>query len=434
MKFGLLFWIGMVAPLFLGAQGLYFPPNNDNWEEMDPVSELDWCPDRMLDLQNYLAENNTKAFIILKGGKIALEWYFDDFTKDSSWYWASAGKTMTAALIGKAQEEGLLDIQAPSHTYLGAGWSDMTPAQEEAVTVWHHLTMTTGLDFNVPEQDCTDPECLKYLSPPGTQWYYHNAAYTLLFYMVNNVAGMHPSLYYRNRIGQPIGAGGLYFKLGDNQVFISKPRDMARFGLLIQAKGKWNGQTILSETAYINAATHPSQDINESYGYLWWLNGQESHRLPGTTFTFNGPIIPTAPADLFAGLGANDQKLYVVPSEDMVVVRMGDSAGDITPGLSNFDTPLWQKIGDLACSSQTDLTAQNDGFIVFPNPAGSVIQVADKQLRNGTLEVVDILGEVVMTRAFQGEATLDINSFVPGFYHIILRHERGESRQTFIKK
>lgn len=209
---------------------------------------------------------------------------------------------------------------------------------------------------------------------------------------------------------------------------------MARFGLLIQAKGQWNGQTIISDTAYINAATHPSQDINKSYGYLWWLNGQESHRLPGTTFTFNGPIIPTAPADLFAGLGANDQKLYVVPSEDMVVVRMGNSAGDLSPGLSNFDTPLWQKIGDLACSSQTDQTAQNEGFMVFPNPAGSVIQVADKQLRNGTLEVVDILGKVVLTRAFQGEATLDINGLMPGFYRIILRHERGESRQTFIKE
>ncbi|HAT63910.1 MAG TPA: serine hydrolase, partial [Flavobacteriaceae bacterium] len=58
--------------------------------------------------------NDTKAFILLKDGKIVLEQYFDDFTAESNWYWASAGKTLTATMVGIAQQEGFLDITNPT--------------------------------------------------------------------------------------------------------------------------------------------------------------------------------------------------------------------------------------------------------------------------------------------------------------------------------
>jgi len=118
---------------------------------------------------------------------------------------------------------------------------------------------------------------------------------------------------------------------------------MARFGLLMHNKGVWNGSTIVSES-YFNEMTNKSQDINKSYGYLWWLNGKEN--VVGTTSTegLPGPLVPNAPNDMIAALGANDQKIYVVPSKELVVIRCGETAGEMQLGPSSFDNELWSKI------------------------------------------------------------------------------------------
>ena len=121
---------------------------------------------------------------------------------------------------------------------------------------------------------------------------------------------------------------------------------MARFGLLMLNKGKWENTTILNET-YFNEATNTSQNINLGYGYLWWLNGKASYHLPQSQLQFNGSIIPSGSNDMFMALGKNDQKIYVVPSKKMVVIRMGDAANAVNLALSDFDDVLWQKINAL---------------------------------------------------------------------------------------
>ena len=121
---------------------------------------------------------------------------------------------------------------------------------------------------------------------------------------------------------------------------------MARFGLLMLNKGKWGNQQIIKEN-YCNAATNPSQTINKAYGYLWWINGESSFHLPQSQLEFPGSIIPSGPADMYMALGKNDQKIYVVPSKNMVVIRMGDAADEQTAALSDFDDVLWQKISAL---------------------------------------------------------------------------------------
>ena len=119
---------------------------------------------------------------------------------------------------------------------------------------------------------------------------------------------------------------------------------MARFGLLNLNKGIWDGNKILDDPNYLEAMTNTSQDLNKSYGYLWWLNGKSNFRIPGSEELFSGKLIPDAPDDLIAGLGALDQKLYVVPSKGLVVIRMGDSAYEEELGPTTFDTDLWKKI------------------------------------------------------------------------------------------
>ena len=78
-------------------------------------------------------------------------------------------------LTGIAQQEEFLSVTDATSNYLGEGWSSLTIDQELSITIKNQLTMTTGLDYNVEDAFCTDPECLIYLNDIDTTWYYHNA-------------------------------------------------------------------------------------------------------------------------------------------------------------------------------------------------------------------------------------------------------------------
>lgn len=319
----------------------YFPPLNSNqWETVAPTA-LGWSLSGLDSLRKFLQQRRTKAFIILKNGRIAVEWYFDRFTADSVWYWASAGKTLTALLVGIAQQEGLLKITDRTAEYLGRGWTSLPPEKENLITIRHQLTMTTGLDEDVPDSDCTLKSCLVYKADAGTRWAYHNAPYTLLEQVVETAARTEYNNFFRRAVGNRIGMNGRWVNIGFNNVFFSDARSMARFGLLLLHRGKWDGTALLKDQNYFNEMVSSSQNFNPAYGYLTWLNGKNAYMLPGIKTTFSGPIMPNAPADLFAALGKNDQKIYVVPSEQLVIIRMGEMAGGVRAALSGFDNELW---------------------------------------------------------------------------------------------
>lgn len=323
---------------------LYFPPVNGNtWERISPAS-LNWNETELNNLYSYLQQKNTKAIIILKNGKIVVEKYFDSFTADSNWYWASAGKTMTAFLIGIAQQEGVLNINNKTSQYLGTGWTALPLAKENLITIKHQLTMTTGLDDDISDRDCTLPSCLTYKADAGTRWAYHNAPYTLLEKVLVNATSTTYNNYFQQKVRNPIGMNGAWLPVGYNNVLYTTPRSMARFGLLLLNKGVWDGTPILNDSNYLNSQASTSQNLNLSYGYLTWLNGKASHMRPAFQNVFTGPLIPNAPADTYAALGKNDQKIYVVPSQKLVIIRMGESAENVQLAVSSFDNELWGKL------------------------------------------------------------------------------------------
>ncbi|MDB5155765.1 MAG: beta-lactamase family protein [Mucilaginibacter sp.] len=324
---------------------LYFPPvSGSDWQTVTPAS-LGWDVTQLNNLYPYLQSKSTKAFIILKNGKIVTEKYFGTFTKDSLWYWASAGKTMTGLLVGIAQQEGLLNINDQTSKYLGAGWTSAPIAKENLITIKNQLTMTSGLDDAVTDPDCTLPACLVYKADAGTRWAYHNAAYTLLDQVVEKASGLTYNGYFQQKIRDKIGMNGAWVKSpNSNNIYYSNARSMARFGLLMLNKGKWDSTPILTDANYFNSQINTSQNINLSYGYLTWLNGKSSSMLPQSQIVFPVSIIPNAPVDLFAALGKNDQKVYVVPSQNLVVIRMGNTAGGVNLAGSDFDNELWGKL------------------------------------------------------------------------------------------
>lgn len=430
MKF--LFSICLTFSLYfqINAQNLYFPPTTSNLWDTVSLSELGWCDNQLPQLYNYLEQSNTKAFIVLKDGKIAIEKYFDSFTQDSLWYWASAGKTISAFLVGKAQEEGLLNVSDTSSTYLGTGWTSLSALQEEKITIKHQLTMTTGLDDGVPDVDCILPSCLIYKADPGTRWAYHNGAYTLLRSVVEAASGQNINTYLTPRLKTPTGMDGFYFQIGLNSVYISKARSMARFGLLMLNNGIWDGTTVMSDLNYLNSMITPSQTLNNSYGYLWWLNGQSSFMLPGLQIVFPNLLMPNAPSDIYAAMGKNGQILNVSPNQNLVVVRMGNTPDNsLVPNL--FNDTIWQKLNAVTCGTNSiGVNSVSESVLLYPNPATKSFQLANLK-NNAEIKVYNLEGKCIhQFKTFDSYTSINVSDLPKGLY-LVQIHTKND---TQIKK
>ena len=319
----------------------YFPPlSGSEWEKTSP-SALGWNESQIPALLDFLDEKNSKSFMILVNGRIVMEEYFDGHTAADTWQWNSAGKTLATATTGLAQEEGLIDINSRVSDHLGIGWTSEPVAKENLITIRHLLTMTSGIN---DESQLVIPRNLTYLADAGTRWSYHNV-FQKLMDVVAAASGQDFESYFVARLESKIGMEGFWNEGLIFTIYHSTTRSMARFGLLALNLGKWENEQILDADFFKESVT-TSQAINPSYGYLWWLNGKSNYMLPGSQNVFPGTLVPAAPADMYAAMGAEDQRIYVIPSKNLVIVRMGNASDPSNPNfaLSGFDQALWEKI------------------------------------------------------------------------------------------
>jgi len=234
---------------------LYFPPvNSDTWEITTPET-LGWNIQALEELRGFLTAAETKAFMVLQDGKIVIEDYYNGASASDNNPWFSAGKTLTSFTAGLAQDAGFLAINDASTNYLGEGWTMMTTAQEQAITIRNQLTMTNGGDYTVSNTSCTDPECLLYLNDPNSFWYYHNAFYSLVQPVIHSAIPEGFDAFFNERLKNRIGMDGAWIQLGYNRIYLSTARSMARFGLLNLNRGNWDGTQLLSE-AYFDEMTN----------------------------------------------------------------------------------------------------------------------------------------------------------------------------------
>lgn len=413
------------------AQSLYFPPlsSSQPWDTLS-ASSLGWCINYVDSLYDFLDQNNTKGFILLKDGKIVLEKYFGTFTADSLWYWASAGKTITAFLIGKAQEENYLHITDTTSDYLGTGWTSCSLTQEEKITIWNQLTMTTGLDDGVIDPYCTDDTCLICLTNPGLRWAYHNAPYTLLHQVLNNATGFSMNNYTNTRLKIKTGMSGFWVQLGYNNVYYSNVRSMARFGLLAQNNFIWQNDTLLSDTIYKQQMINTSQQLNLAYGYLWWLNGKNSFMIPGSQLVFPGWLAPNAPQDMFAALGKDGQVLSISKGNGLVFARMGNSPSGLVPFTICND--IWKILNQIICSPSGFSNAQNEPvFEVLPNPATSILQVKTSVPQDFEILIYELSGRMLLKHT--NPKTINISRLSPGCYLLFFNSGTLQKTIKFIK-
>ena len=236
---------------------------------------------------------------------------------------------MMAFVIGILQAEGALGLDDKVSDYLPAGWSQ-SPNTESQITIRHLLTMTSGLN-----------EDLQSVGTPGEVWRYSHAAYKILFEVVKTVKGSSARDYFNAALLNKIGMRNSVWTGYD---LSNSARDLAKFGHLIMNDGVWNGQKLINDEGYFNEMLAQSQSLQEAYGYLWWLNGSDSWYDDDTKTTFDAPIAPTMPSDAIIAKGYHDQRIYIVPSVDLVVIRQGMYTGLPESGDGSFDAELWRRI------------------------------------------------------------------------------------------
>lgn len=418
-------WLLLFFATIVNAQNLYFPPNTGNTWETLPPEALNWCPEKIDLLNTYLEENNTKAFILLKDGKIVIESYFDSHTATSPWYWASAGKSLTAFVVGMAQQEGYLSIDEPTSTYLGQGWTSCSPTEEIDITIKNQLSMTTGLNDDVPNQNCTDSSCLNCIATPGTRWAYHNAPFTLLEQTIANATGFTLNNYTNQKVLTPTGITGLYIPVDDIVVFFSTARSMARFGLLMLNNGNWDGNQIMTDTNYFNEMISTSQPLNEAYGYLWWLNDTSTFMVPGLQTVFNGSLFPQAPSDTFSALGKDGQFINVVPSQNLVWIRMGENP-DALPVPLFMNNEIWGLINDLECELKSVDFSENK-LNLFPNPVQNSFTITSID-EIVSVDVFNFNGQLIENKKTSSNSLeYDISNFASGIYIVKVTFSNGKN-------
>lgn len=341
-----------------GAAGTAAPAGDtvfpgDGWQRADPA-EMGFDPARLDELATLAQQAGSNCLVVARQGRLVGEWYWNGTDAATTQEVFSATKSYASTLIGIAQDEGLLDIDDPASRYIEA-WAG-TPSAE--VTIANLLRNDSGrqhdpaVDYRqLPVSQDMDSLAvgLGQAAPPGTTWAYNNAAIQTLDAVLRAATGVSTADYAEDKLLGPIGMRDSVLTTdaaGNTRLFMglrSSCEDMARFGHLFLQGGRWDDTQVVPEAWVEEATGGPSQDLNQAYGYLWWLNhrGTVLSPLGATTGDQGGggaetQLVPGAPEDMYFALGLGSQIIAIDPTSETVVVRLGPIAGP--PGAPAFDT------------------------------------------------------------------------------------------------
>ena len=277
----------------------------------------------------------TRAIIVIYDGRMVAERYAHGFNKDMPLLGWSMSKSVTNALVGIQVKNRRLDIKAPAPV---AEWqNDGNPRRE--ITLDQLLRMSDGLEFEelyLPPDDTTRMLYESYdfaayaagrptVAKPDAKWNYSSGTANIIARIVRQAAEKNYPQYYnfiRDELFHKIGmysavmepdASGTF--VGSSYTFAT-PRDWARFGLLYLQDGVWQGERILPEGWVKYSVTPTPQAPRGEYGALFWLNA-------GSPSDSEDRRWPSAPRDAFAATGFQEQKVIIIPSKKLVLVRFG---------------------------------------------------------------------------------------------------------------
>jgi len=331
------------------------------WQKVSPESE--GMSSQKLDAtRDILAEKGTKTFLVIRNDKIVYEWYSSDFGSEKKHYTASLAKALVGGVsLMLALNDGLLEVDDLACKYIPE-WKGHP--QKSKITIRYLATHSSGIEdaeqddighFELPGwkgqfwKQQPDPFTVSrdkapVIFEPGTQYAYSNPGMAMLSYAVTAAlkGTKHADIrtLLRERIMRPIGVKDSEWSIGYGKTFKANglslvanwggggytARATARVGRLMLRKGNWQGRQLVDskwvEEVVKYAGTplpdRPAGNPAPASGLGWWTN-------------FDG-VWPKVPRDAFAGAGAGNQVLLVVPSLELIIVRNGSNLYDSSKG------------------------------------------------------------------------------------------------------
>jgi hypothetical protein len=174
-----------------------------------------------------------------------------------------------------------------------------------------------------------------------------------------------------------------------------------------------------------------SQNLNKSYGYLWWLNGKPNYMLPTTQLIFPGSYAVNAPSDMIAGLGRDGQIVSLSQSSGLVFVRMGEAPSSTSSVPTIFCNQIWQKINELDCTLEINNQERNK-IVIEPNPATNTISISNIESEKYSVEIFDMIGNSILK--VSNQRTIDISFLASGIYLVNVQQGNQSQTQKLIKR
>lgn len=288
------------------------------------------------------------AIVIVRNGHLVAEWFgmpampattFDVWSCTKSATGIALGMLFDDSRNNKLSGNTKIDLDSTAYDFIPEG-HPLTDPRKAKIQLKHLMSMTSGIPgqaqglASIPvapgrgEYELAlgkDPSrfgisAATLTAEPGEVWDYSDAAFAQLSLIFAAAAHQEIRDYMKERVFQPIGIQNFGWDLQGGAGHIGphtnahsglrlSARDFARLGYLMAHHGTWEGRQIVPEW-WIDLATRSSQNLNRNYGYTFWVN------TAGTQW-------PSAPRDAFAFMGYAANRCYVVPSLDLVVVRLG---------------------------------------------------------------------------------------------------------------
>ncbi len=305
-----------------GLDSLFFPKGNkvrDNIADYFDTQKLDKA------IKNAFEKGNTRSVLIAYDTLAMVEKYAEGFNQDSKFLGWSASKSVAGALIGILVKEGKLDLDKPAPI---AEWQN---DERKNITLRHLLNMSSGLKWEEDYGDISEVTQMLYQKsnhaqfaieqplayPPDSIWYYASGTSNILTEIIRrqfndqraywqfpyqslfHKISMYHTLLEADASGNFVGSSYTY----------ATARDWARFGMLYLQNGIWFGDTILSPK-WVDFTRQAAPKSEGKYGAQFWLN-------------LSGHELPDAPKDIYFAEGFHGQRVYIIPSHRLVIVRTG---------------------------------------------------------------------------------------------------------------
>lgn len=302
------------------------------------------------DLEVFLAEGETQAFIVIQDGAVIYENYFNGVQRETPVTSYSVAKSFTSALIGFAIDDGFIhDVNDPITDYLPE-LLERDPRFGD-ITIRHLLMMASGFEFKemraflfngddplstyYPDQRKLVLENMHIIDPPGTYFLYNKYHPQLLGMIIERATGESVTEYMQRKLWEPLGTeydGG--WSLDSEQSGFEKMEaglngraiDFAKFGQLFLNDGNWHGVQLISpewvaESTQLDPTVHNDSYYRNDFGQLIYGDGEGYYQ-----YMWYGRFHEDGSHD-FWGEGDRGQLIYVSPGKNLVIVRFGENYG-----------------------------------------------------------------------------------------------------------